>query len=213
MFFGYKRSGLWAVFFPQGVVWAVVFVGFQAVIGSVQAQTVATPVFSQTSGQAEVQFYVTVTDSTSGATIYYTLDGTTPTTSSATVASGGTILISQSETLQAYATASGYTQSAVASATYTITGQVSVGQIHTVALKSDGTVWTWGGDNVGQLGNGSTTERHAPAKLTSLSGMVQVAAGEWHTLALNSDGTVWSWGYNQFGELGTMTIRRSRPTR
>ena len=61
-----------------------------------QAQTVAMPVLSEASGQSYTQFSITVTDATTGATIYYTLDGTTPTASSVTVASVLTVSVTQS---------------------------------------------------------------------------------------------------------------------
>jgi len=114
-----------------------------------QAQTAATPAFTPTATTSTVEFYVTLTDSTSGATIYYTFTPTgttpvTPTTSSSSVTSGGMVLISQSGTLEAMAVKSGYTNSAVASAAYVITGQVAAGWYHTVSLRTDGTVWTWG---------------------------------------------------------------------
>ena len=78
----------------------------------------ATPVISVVSGTYTSAQKVTISDTTTGATIYYTLDGSTPTTSSTKYA--GTITISSSETLKAIATATGYGNSTVASAAYTI---------------------------------------------------------------------------------------------
>lgn len=72
---------------------------------------------------------------------------------------------------------------------------ISVGPGATmVALKSDGTVWGWGANNYGQLGDGTTAERHSPVQASGLSGVIAVSAGLYHTLALKSDGTVWAWG-------------------
>jgi alpha-tubulin suppressor-like RCC1 family protein/pimeloyl-ACP methyl ester carboxylesterase len=84
------------------------------------------------------------------------------------------------------------------------TGVVSVaaGSIHTVAVKSDGTVWAWGNNGFGQLGDGSATNRLAPVQVPGLTGVVSVAAGFEYTLAVKSDGTVWAWGYNASGQLG-----------
>ena len=79
----------------------------------------ATPVFSPTAGTYSSPQSAIITDTTAGATIYYTTDGTTPTTASSVY--GSPISISVSETLKAIATATGYSQSAIGSASYTIT--------------------------------------------------------------------------------------------
>ena len=84
-----------------------------------------------------------------------------------------------------------------------------------MAARSDGTVWAWGDNRVGELGDGTTTDRLAPVQVTGLTGVTQVAAGCTHSLALRSDGTVWAWGANGAGQLGrgTVTVTRSRPPR
>jgi alpha-tubulin suppressor-like RCC1 family protein len=88
------------------------------------------------------------------------------------------------------------------------------GTLHTLALKNDGTVWAWGWNNVGQLGNGSFTttgcqcistpvQVHDPSDPSGfLQGVTAIAAGGDHGLALKSDGTVWAWGFNGSGQLG-----------
>jgi hypothetical protein len=73
---------------------------------------------------------------------------------------------------------------------------------HNLALKSDGTVWAWGSNEAGQLGDGTTTARHTPVQVQNLSGIIAVSAGNVHSLALKSDCTVWGWGQNAGGELG-----------
>jgi len=83
---------------------------------------------------------------------------------------------------------------------------VAAGNTHTVVIKtSDGTVWCWGANSYGQLGDSSTTQRKTPVQAGSLSGITAVAAGANHTLALKSDGKVYAWGYNLYGQLGDGT--------
>ena len=83
---------------------------------------------------------------------------------------------------------------------------------HSLALKSDGTVWAWGANNAGQLGDGTTTGRLAPVKVPGLTNIVAVAAGSQHSLALRGDGTVWAWGHNIVGACGDGTsITRLEP--
>ncbi|PIU84261.1 MAG: hypothetical protein COS67_14200, partial [Deltaproteobacteria bacterium CG06_land_8_20_14_3_00_44_19] len=65
---------------------------------------------------------------------------------------------------------------------------------HTIYVKDDGTVWAWGNNNNGQLGDGSATSKNTPVQVSGLSGMTAVAAGSGHTVALKNDGTVWAWG-------------------
>jgi alpha-tubulin suppressor-like RCC1 family protein len=77
--------------------------------------------------------------------------------------------------------------------------QISGGAIHTIALRTDGTVWAWGDNKEGQFGNGTTCDSPTtgancgsatPVQVSGLSGVTQVAAGMYHNLALKSDGTV-----------------------
>jgi alpha-tubulin suppressor-like RCC1 family protein len=74
--------------------------------------------------------------------------------------------------------------------------QISLGYQHAVALRNDGTVWTWGANYNGQLGSGSfDSQSHpTPQQVPGLAGIVQVAAGQDFSLALRNDGTVWVWG-------------------
>jgi len=73
---------------------------------------------------------------------------------------------------------------------------------HTLSLHVDGTVWAWGRNQRGQLGDGTTEDRSTPVQVAGLTDIVQVAAGANFSAALRADGTVWTWGANENGELG-----------
>src|ERR1043166_9249942 len=91
----------------------------------------------------------------------------------------------------------------------------AVGSNHTLALKADGTVWAWGLNDSGQIGDGAGGNRTRPVQVRSadgasfLTGVKAVAAGYHHSVALKSDGTVWAWGYNGDGALGNGGVIRS----
>lgn len=90
--------------------------------------------------------------------------------------------------------------------------QVGVGREHTCARRTDGTLWCWGGNHFGQLGNGTVggtpgapTPTPEPVQVGSLATWLEVAGGDYHTCARQTDGTLWCWGTNSFGELGDGT--------
>jgi alpha-tubulin suppressor-like RCC1 family protein/uncharacterized protein YkwD len=73
-------------------------------------------------------------------------------------------------------------------------------------------VWAWGLNNLGQLGDGTTTNQLTPVQLKNPTGVVAVAGGGYHSLALTGDGTVFAWGNNEHGQLGDGTnSNRSTP--
>jgi alpha-tubulin suppressor-like RCC1 family protein len=78
---------------------------------------------------------------------------------------------------------------------------ISAGTLHSVALKGDGTVWSWGYNGEGELGNNTTTDSTTPVQVNGLSNITSIAAGGFHTIALKNDGTVWTWGSNSKGQL------------
>ena len=85
---------------------------------------------------------------------------------------------------------------------------VATGAYHSVALKADGTVYTWGYNGYGQLGDNSATDRHSPVRVIKsgggyLTNIVAVAAGDNHSLALDANGAVWAWGKSDKGACGT----------
>jgi len=80
--------------------------------------------------------------------------------------------------------------------------QVAAGAGFGVALKADGTVWTWGLNEQGQLGDGTVSNKQVPQQVPNLSAITQISAGIGHVLALASDGTVWAWGANDKGQVG-----------
>ena len=90
---------------------------------------------------------------------------------------------------------------------------VAAGRIHTVAIKTDGTLWTWGYNGYGVLGDNTAVNRSSPVQtIASGTNWKSVAAGYFHTAAIKTDGTLWTWGYNAYGELGdNTTTNRSSP--
>ena len=87
-------------------------------------------------------------------------------------------------------------------------------EMHAMALKRDGTVWTWGSNHAGQLGDGTLTPRLVPGIVPDLTDVVAISGGFIHSLALKRDGTVWAWGSNAFAQLGIGTnVHATRPTR
>ena len=83
----------------------------------------------------------------------------------------------------------------------------SGGYVHCAAIKTDGTLWTWGGGTVGQLGDNTVTNKSTP--VTTFAGGTnwkQVSAGGNHCAAIKTDGTLWTWGAGNYGALGDNTV-------
>jgi alpha-tubulin suppressor-like RCC1 family protein len=94
--------------------------------------------------------------------------------------------------------------------------QVCVAQFHSSAMKQDGTLWLWGCNNNGQLGNNSTIPLSSPVQtITTGTNWKQVSLSNGcHSAAIKTDGTLWIWGNNTFGNLGinsALTTSRSSP--
>jgi alpha-tubulin suppressor-like RCC1 family protein len=93
---------------------------------------------------------------------------------------------------------------------------IAGGQDHSLALKSDGTVWAWGSGWAGQLGDGNfyTTGNRGvatPVQVSGLTSVTAIAGGGHHSMALKSDGTVWTWGWGYAGQLGDGHFHTNSP--
>jgi alpha-tubulin suppressor-like RCC1 family protein len=100
--------------------------------------------------------------------------------------------------------------------------QVSSGYNHVAAVRTNGTLWTWGQNKgcvsfqnfpFGMLGDGTSVDKCSPISIIGgFTDWCQVSAGVCHTAAIRTNGTLWSWGRNDFGQLGTnSTTNQSSP--
>jgi len=95
--------------------------------------------------------------------------------------------------------------SLVATATHTVStpyAALAGGGAHANGVKTDGTLWAWGLNRTGQVGDNTQADRLVPTVVGTGKTWAMLADGEFHSLALQSDGTLWSWGFNQNGQLG-----------
>ena len=83
--------------------------------------------------------------------------------------------------------------------------RLAAGGYHSAYIHNDGTLWAWGANNYGQLGDGTTIDSAIPVQIGSDDDWAQITAGFQHTLALKLDGTLWAWGANNYGQLGDGT--------
>ena len=91
---------------------------------------------------------------------------------------------------------------------------VSAGGAHSLAMKTDGSLWAWGYNEYGQLGIGTSSDQSFPTRVGTDKDWTAISAGGGHSMGLKSDGTLWAWGYNDYGQLGDDTdTNRSVPTR
>ena len=87
---------------------------------------------------------------------------------------------------------------------------VSVGVSSMLGIRTDGTLWAWGDNTYGEVGDGTTTERDTPVQIGAATNWTSVAAGQKNSLAVRGDGSLWTWGDNQYGEIGDGTTGGSR---
>lgn len=233
------------------------------------AKKAALPTVSHVAGNYLGSISVTLTNNEAGGTLRYTLDGSEPTGSSSTVASGGNVTISSPKILKVKSFASGmqpspsvvrqytfgraYASYGSASAivdnagkawafgyngfgtlgtgdsadhatpypvsTLTNVREASLGDFHSLYL-SNGLVYAAGRRGIvsetssdqGLLGNGSGNSTTTPVQVATITNIVAISATRDHSLALKSDGTVWGWGKNEVGQLGDGTTTNPRLT-
>jgi alpha-tubulin suppressor-like RCC1 family protein len=90
---------------------------------------------------------------------------------------------------------------------------IAAGFHHCLVLKADGTVWAWGHNQGGELGDGTTTPRRLPQQVPGLTNVVAIAGGFYNSYAVKADGTLWAWGANASGQIGDgTTTARLTPT-
>ncbi|MFH1226382.1 MAG: fibronectin type III domain-containing protein [Planctomycetota bacterium] len=91
--------------------------------------------------------------------------------------------------------------------------QIAAGGSHSLARKTDNTIYSWGSNSMGQLGQPSGPTYYSPTKIGVLSNWARIAAGNNHTLAIKTTGSLWTWGDNSMGQLGDgTTINKYTPT-
>ena len=81
---------------------------------------------------------------------------------------------------------------------------------HSLALSTNGNVFSWGANGDGQLGNNSANDSRIPVLVMGLSAVKVVQTGETHSTVLHNNGSVWSWGSNRYGQMGLSTVTSSR---
>jgi alpha-tubulin suppressor-like RCC1 family protein len=104
------------------------------------------------------------------------------------------------------------TSSPIQVGTDTNWSKVSCGYNFTSAIKTTGTLWSWGRNSYGQLGSGNLTSRSSPVQVGTGTDWSMVSSGSYNVMAIKTTGTLWGWGRNQYGQLGLgNTINRSSP--
>lgn len=188
--------------------------GYLALSLAAEAQ-VAAPVFVPLDADGITPFAVTVSTATPGAQIRYTLNGSDPVITDLSIASGGSIPLNRKVTIKAKAWL-GVEDSPVTTSTYSVTGDVAAGQIHSLSLAWAKEVKAWGNQANGRLGNGVTTGNAASpvaskyAANSHIANAIGIAAGTGHSVFLRWDpslsgdarSTVWGFGFNTSGQLG-----------
>lgn len=91
--------------------------------------------------------------------------------------------------------------------------EVSAENNHVGAIKTDGTLWTWGVNNAGQLGDNTTVSKNTPTQIGMAMNWQSISVGSEFIVAIKTDGTLWTWGSNESGQLGDgTTVNKAIPT-
>lgn len=80
--------------------------------------------------------------------------------------------------------------------------QIAASKYYALALRNDGSVWGWGYDTNGQLGNGANSDVSQPVQVSGLAGVTDIAVANWSAAAVKNDGSVWTWGLGAEAQLG-----------
>ncbi|MBK8722269.1 MAG: hypothetical protein IPL95_08365 [Saprospiraceae bacterium] len=83
--------------------------------------------------------------------------------------------------------------------------KVNAGNFHTLAIKYDSTLWAWGNNTKGQIGDGTTSQVNSPKKITNLKRWTDISAGAFFSTAIEGNDSLFTWGYNHLGQLGDGT--------
>lgn len=101
-----------------------------------------------------------------------------------------------------------------AESSFKTTPMIATGDEFSLALKENGTVWSWGYNSYGQLGDGTKTTRRQAVQVYNLDRVINITSGYYHSVVLKDDGAVWTWGRNVYGLLGTgISGDKTIPTR
>lgn len=84
--------------------------------------------------------------------------------------------------------------------------QISNGYYHSMAVSTSGKLYVWGGNDYGQLGDGSNEDRPVPTLINFKKDILNIAAGYSHSLVIDSEGYLWAWGNNDYGQLGDASL-------
>lgn len=176
---------------------------------------VAAPVFVPLDADGITPFAVTVSSPTPGAQIRYTLNGADPLLTDLPITSGGSITLNRKVTIKAKAWL-GVEESPVTTSTYSVTGDIAAGQLHSLSLAWASEVNAWGNQANGRLGNGLTSGNALTpgaskySANSNIADAIGIAAGTGHSIFLRWDpslsgdarSTVWGFGFNTSGQLG-----------